>query len=70
MESFLPKWDGWKSVFMGHYPWQQNYGIHLYTNKLKRLKGKPNYPDAVKAMNSTFGEIARMTIYNTTDIIL
>nr|XP_039248513.1 uncharacterized protein LOC120326317 [Styela clava] len=69
MTSFLPKWDGWKSVFLMKYPYEKNYAIHLWTHPIKRLKVEFKYPGAIKTMDTTFGEIARKALYNTTNFM-
>nr|XP_026692243.1 uncharacterized protein LOC113474623 [Ciona intestinalis] len=63
MKSFQPPWNKWREVFYGNYEWKDKYAIHLYTKQIKR---KINYPEAIFTMNSTFGEISRLTLYQNT----
>ena len=49
-----------------HYNWTQNYAIHTW---IRFYNGKRPTPESIKLMNSTYGEMARLLFYGTTNIV-
>jgi hypothetical protein len=55
-----PNWDEWEQLFFGHYPWQKNYAIHVWTRRAK----PPANSTEIANLNSTLGEVMRHVLYS------
>lgn len=58
-------------IYYNNYNWTRNYAMHLWFRKYR--KNNPPItdfnPKNIKTLNSTFGQLARRILYNTTDIM-
>lgn len=52
-------------IYDAIYDWSNNYSIHLWY----RLYQIEHNPESVKMMNTTYGQIARFVLYNSSDLI-
>jgi hypothetical protein len=50
-----PNWQEKKLLFSGHYPWRQNYAVHVW----KRHGKVPENSTEIRELNSTLGEAMR-----------
>ncbi|CAH1796360.1 unnamed protein product [Owenia fusiformis] len=66
----LPGWEHTEQIFAQKYDWTNNYAIHLFLRKWKQHKDYKPIPTemGVGTANTTFGEIARLVLYGSTDL--
>lgn len=66
-----PSGKEFQLIYYNNYNWTRNYAMHLWFRKY--LRNNPPItdfnPKNIKTLNSTFGQLARRILYNTTDLM-
>ena len=53
-------------IYEERYDWSNNYALHLWS----KIHDLEHGPEAIKTMNSTYGEVARLVYYGSPELIM